>query len=62
MNINVIAKSTFAILAVVALVAVVAYVQTGTSDLLNFAKSIAMWLIIGSVAIAIAVHGRKFLR
>ena len=56
MNINILAKSAFAILSVVALVSVVGYMNGGSQELLGFAMSVVQWVIIGSIAIAAMIH------
>ncbi len=60
-NINVLAKSTFTILAVIALVSVISYSTTGIEKLFEFAKSIVIWVLIGSVAIAAFIHGPRLI-
>ena len=60
MNINIVAKTTFAIIAVVALVAMIGAVSTGAGELLNAAMTIVAMLIVGGVIIALLVHLPRF--
>ena len=62
MNISVIAKSSFAIVAVVALIAMLGYINTRDPELLAAAKTIAVAVIVGGVLIAALIHLPRFLR
>ena len=53
MSISNVAKTTFAIIAVVALVAMSGAVTTGAADLLNAAVAIVALVIVGSIVIAL---------
>lgn len=61
-NLNVIAKTTFAIIAAIGLVCTVGYLNNGDSSLLDLAKSIAQWTILGSCFIALLIHLPRFMR
>ena len=61
-NINVVAKTTFAILAVAAIMGLVTYITTHDSALLEFTYWIVFSIIVGSMVIAIIIHLPRIIR
>ena len=62
LNINVLAKSAIAILAVVVLVALVGYISTNDTALLEFVKSAFSWVIIGIIIITLLINAPRLLK
>lgn len=62
MNINILAKSSFAIVALVALFAMIEYSQSQDPILLDASLDIAKWVIVGGVLIAALIHLPRFMR
>lgn len=62
MNINILAKSTLAILAVVALYSVITGSATNNPDLLGSGMSLAYWLIVAVIIVTIIINLPRFMR
>ncbi|MBS7646778.1 hypothetical protein KEJ24_02935 [Candidatus Bathyarchaeota archaeon] len=56
LNINVFAKSTLSILAVVVLIAFLLSIYNNSQELLNTAKTLFAWLIIAVVAVTFIIN------
>jgi ABC-type siderophore export system fused ATPase/permease subunit len=61
-SISVVAKTTFAILAVTAIIGLVGYINTLDTKLLDFTFWIVVGIITGSIVIAIIVHLPRIIR
>ena len=59
---NILAKTAFAIIALVSLFAMIGYAQSHDPELLKAALDIAKWVVVGSVLIAALIHLPRFLR
>ena len=61
LNINVLAKSAIAILAVVVLISMIGYISTNNNALLDFTKDAFGWVIIGIIIITLLINGPRIL-